>query len=47
MSGFLIVAVGVAYAYVAIEQALKGNWSTAIVFGGYSFSNAGLWLALR
>jgi hypothetical protein len=43
MSAWLIAAVGVAYAYVAAEQALKGHWWLAIVFGGYALSNVGLW----
>jgi hypothetical protein len=47
MSGWLIILVGVIYAYVAAEQAWHGNTSSAIVFAGYSFSNVGLWLALK
>jgi hypothetical protein len=47
MSGFLVIAVGAVYAYIAAEQAWRGNVASAITFAGYSFSNAGLWMALR
>ena len=47
MSSWLIVATGLAYAYVALEQGMKGNFSMAIVYAGYSFSNVGLYLAVR
>lgn len=43
MSAWLVVAVGLAYAYCAAEQAVKGNWSLAIIYGGYAISNIGLW----
>jgi hypothetical protein len=42
MSAWLIVAVGLAYACVAVEQAWKGNWAMSLVFGGYAVSNIGL-----
>lgn len=44
MSGWLIIATGLAYAWVAIEQGLKGNTHMAIVYSGYAFSNVGLYL---
>jgi hypothetical protein len=47
VSGWLIIAVGIVYACIAAEQALKGNWGTAVVFAGYSFSNAGLWMTVK
>lgn len=42
MSTWLIIGVGLIYAFIAIEQLTKGNVAMAIVFGGYSLSNAGL-----
>jgi hypothetical protein len=44
MSRALIVLVGLIYAYVAIEQALKGNLPMAIMYSGYSIGNVGLWM---
>lgn len=47
MSGHLIVITGLIYAYVACEQAAKGNYGMAAAYAGYSFSNAGLWMVAR
>jgi hypothetical protein len=47
MSGWLVIAVGVVYAAVAVDQVLKGNLPMGIVFAGYAGSNVGLWLALK
>jgi len=47
MSGWLIIATGCAYAWVAVEQALKGNAHMAIVYSGYAFSNVGLYMMAR
>lgn len=47
MSGWLIALTGLAYAYVALEQATKGNTNLAIVYTGYAFSNVGLYLLAR
>lgn len=44
MSRPLIIIVGLIYAYIAAETALKGNYGLAIMYGGYSFSNIGLWI---
>lgn len=44
MSRSLIIITGLIYAYIAIESALKGNWPLAIVYAGYAFANAGLYL---
>jgi len=44
MSGWLIIATGIAYAWVAVEQAMKGNLQMTIVYSGYAFSNVGLYL---
>ena len=42
MSTWLVVAVTVAYAYTAIEQGMKGNMGTCIMFGGYCVANVGI-----
>lgn len=47
MSGWLVVLTGLIYAYIAIEQGLKGNTAMAVVYAGYAFSNGGLWLAVK
>jgi len=47
VSAWLIAATGCAYAWVAIEQATKGNPHMAVVYAGYAFSNIGLWLMAR
>jgi hypothetical protein len=47
VSGYLVVAVGLVYLGVAIEQTLKGEWPMGIVFAGYAISNIGFLVALR
>jgi hypothetical protein len=47
MSSWLIIVTGVIYAYIAVEQFLKGNSQMAIVYSGYAFSNVGLYLLAR
>jgi hypothetical protein len=47
MSGWLIIATGLAYAWVAVEQASKGNVNMTIVYAGYAFSNIGLYLMAK
>ena len=47
MSGWLIIATGLAYAWVAFEQAMKGNVNLTIVYSGYAFSNIGLYLLAK
>lgn len=47
MSGWLIAVTGVIYAYVALEQARKGNAAMAIAYAGYAFSNVGLYLLAK
>ena len=44
MSPWLIIITGLIYAYIAIEQFLKGNSSMCVVYSGYAFSNIGLYL---
>ena len=47
MSGWLVILTGAIYAYIAIEQGIKGNTAMAVVYSGYAFSNVGLWLAVK
>lgn len=47
MSGYLIALTGVIYAYVAVDQALRGNTGLCIAYAGYAFSNIGLYLLAR
>jgi hypothetical protein len=47
MSGWLIAATGVAYAWVAIEMALSGKCPLAIVWAGYAFAQIGLYIVSR
>jgi hypothetical protein len=44
VSANLIIITGLIYAYIAVEQALKGNTAMAVVYSGYAFSNVGLWI---
>lgn len=47
MSACLIAAVGCVYAYIGLEQLLKGNIAMAITYGGYAFGNIGLWMLAK
>jgi hypothetical protein len=47
MSAWLIILTGAIYAYVALEQGMKGNIGMAIIYAGYAFSNIGLFLLAR
>jgi len=48
MSALLIIVTGCIYAYIAAEQGLKGNIAMLVVYGGYAFSNIGLyWMATK
>jgi len=44
MSAWLIILTGLIYAYIACEQAYKGNYAMSVVYSGYAFSNVGLYL---
>lgn len=44
MSAWLILFVGLIYAYISAEQYYYGNLPMAIAFGGYAFSNIGLYM---
>jgi alcohol dehydrogenase class IV len=47
MSAWLIVLTGAIYAYIAAEQLYRGNMHMAMVYGGYAFSNVGLYLLAK
>jgi len=38
------IVTGLIYAYIAIEQALKGNMGLACMYSGYCFANYGAYL---
>jgi hypothetical protein len=44
MSGNLIIATGLIYLYIAIEQFVKGNVPMFICYLGYAGANVGLWM---
>ena len=44
MSGWLIATVGIVYAYVSLEQFMRGNIGLGIAYMGYSFANIGLYM---
>lgn len=44
MSSNLIIVTGLIYAYIAVEQALKGNMGLACMYSGYCFANYGAYL---
>ena len=43
MSGWLIAVTGAIYAYVAVEQGIKGNVGMCMAYIGYAFANIGLY----
>lgn len=48
MSSWLVIATGLAYLYVALEQwVFKQNTPLGIIYAGYAFSNVGFYLALK
>ena len=47
MSGWLIIVTGLIYAYIGLEQALRGNLPMAVVYSGYAFSNVGLYILAK
>jgi hypothetical protein len=47
MSAWLIILTGAIYAYVSLEQGMKGNTGMAMAYAGYAFSNIGLWMLAR
>lgn len=47
MSSYLIAFVTCIYAFIAVEQYLKGNVPGFIIWAGYSFANWGLMLSAK
>lgn len=47
MSPWLIILTGLIYAYIAVEQGIKGNQPMAMTYAGYAFSNIGLYLLAK
>ena len=47
MSTWLVVLVTFIYAYVSIEQYVKGDLSLAIVYLGYTVANLGLIMVVK
>ena len=46
VSHFIVAIVGLGYLVVGIQQYLKGNTGSAIMWIGYSFSQIGLFMGL-
>lgn len=44
MSRPLIVIVGLIYAYIAAETAIKGDAGLSIMYVGYALGNVGIWI---
>lgn len=44
MSQPLIILTGLIYAWIALEQAAKGNTPVALMFAGYAFANIGIYM---
>jgi hypothetical protein len=44
MSSWLIIVTGVIYAYIAVEQGIKGNLPMCICYACYAGANVGLYL---
>jgi len=44
MSSWLIIVTGLIYAFISIEQGLKGNMGLACMYAGYCFANYGAYL---
>jgi hypothetical protein len=47
MSSWLIIVTGLIYAYIGIEQVVKGNVPMAITYLSYSTANVGLYFMAR
>jgi hypothetical protein len=47
MSAWLIAGVGVVYIVISGLEFMKGRTDIAMVFGGYAFSQIGLYMAAR
>jgi len=47
MSSWLIIVTGLIYAYIGIEQGVKGNIPMAITYLSYSTANVGLYFMAK
>ena len=47
MSSWLIIVTGLIYAYIGIEQGVKGNIPMGITYLSYSTANVGLYFMAR
>ena len=47
MSHTLILAIGVAYVWIGVEQWAKGNTGVGIMFLGYAVAQAGVYLQAK
>jgi hypothetical protein len=47
MSSPLIILTGVIYAYVALEQFIKGNAPMGVTYLCYAGANYGLWMNIK
>ena len=47
MSSWLIIVTGVIYAYIGLEQGIKGNLPMAICYVSYAAANVGLYMLAK
>lgn len=47
MSHFLILAIGIAYVWIAVEQFTKQDLGVAIMFAGYAVAQWGVYLQAK
>lgn len=47
MSPALVIILTLLYAFVAIDQGLKGNMAILIMYGAYAVSNIGVYMLLK
>ena len=47
MSSWLIALVGLVYAYIAVEQIVRGSPQMGMIFGGYALSNVGFYFLAK
>jgi len=47
VSSWLIIAIGIVYLYISLEQLYRGNTGMAITYFGYAFGNVGLYMLAK
>jgi hypothetical protein len=47
MSGWLIALTGCIYAYVAVEQGVRGNVGASIMYLSYASANVGAYMLVK